>query len=63
MRKTSKYFERSRTVCDRSPFEGVIFLPILVVSEKLSAAMSVAAVLGAKSRKHGYMEGNGWVVS
>jgi len=41
----------------------VIFLPILVVSEKPSVAMSVAAVLGVKSRKHGYMEGNGWLVS
>ncbi len=35
----------------------------LVISEKPSTAMSIAAVLGAKTRKRGYMEGNGWVVS
>ena len=35
----------------------------LVVSEKPSVAMSIAKVLGAKSRRDGYMEGNGWLVS
>ena len=35
----------------------------LVISEKPSVAMSIAKVLGANSRKDGYMEGGGWLVS
>ena len=35
----------------------------LVVTEKPSAAMSIAAALGVKNRKDGYMEGNGWLIS
>ncbi len=35
----------------------------LVVSEKPSVAMSLAKVLGAGSRRDGYVEGNGWLVS
>ena len=35
----------------------------LVISEKPSVAMSIAKVLGAKSRKDGYVEGGGWLVS
>ena len=35
----------------------------LVVSEKPSVANSLSAVLGAKSKKDGYYEGNGYVVS
>lgn len=35
----------------------------LVISEKPSVAMSFAKVLGANSRKGGYMEGGGWLVS
>ena len=35
----------------------------LVISEKPSVAMSIAKVLGASSRKDGYMEGGGWLVS
>ena len=35
----------------------------LVVSEKPSVAMSYAKVLGATSRKDGYLEGNGYLVS
>lgn len=35
----------------------------LVIAEKPSVAQSVAAVLGADSRKDGYMEGNGYLVS
>jgi len=34
----------------------------LVISEKASVAMSLSAVLGAKERKNGYMEGGGWLV-
>ncbi len=35
----------------------------LVISEKPSVAMSIAKVLGARSRSDGYVEGNGWLVS
>ena len=35
----------------------------LVVTEKPSVAMSIAAALGVKDRKDGYMEGNGWLIS
>ena len=36
---------------------------ILVIAEKPSVGMSLAAVLGAKDRKDGYIEGNGYIVS
>lgn len=35
----------------------------LVIAEKPSVANSLAAVLGAKQRRDGYVEGNGWLVS
>ena len=35
----------------------------LVIAEKPSVGMSLAAVLGAKKRKDGYIEGNGYIVS
>ena len=35
----------------------------LVIAEKPSVAKSLAAVLGAVTRKDGYLEGNGWLVS
>ena len=35
----------------------------LVIAEKPSVAQSLAAVLGASTRKDGYLEGNGWRVS
>ena len=35
----------------------------LVIAEKPSVAQSLATVLGAKEKKDGYMEGNGWLVS
>ncbi len=35
----------------------------LVIAEKPSVAMALSKVLGAKSRRDGYMEGNGWLVS
>ena len=35
----------------------------LVIAEKPSVAMSLAAVLGAREKKDGYMEGNGYLVS
>lgn len=35
----------------------------LVIAEKPSVAKSLAAVLGAATRKDGYLEGNGWLVS
>lgn len=35
----------------------------LVITEKPSQAMAFANVLGAKNKKDGYMEGNGWIVS
>lgn len=34
----------------------------LVIAEKPSVAMSIAAVLGADKRQDGYMEGNGYLV-
>ena len=38
-------------------------MSILVVAEKPSVAGSIAAFLGASTRKNGYFEGNGYVVS
>ena len=35
----------------------------LVIAEKPSVAKSLAAVLGAVTRKDGYLEGGGWLVS
>ena len=35
----------------------------LVLGEKPSVAQALAKVLGAKKRKDGYFEGNGWLVS
>lgn len=35
----------------------------LVIAEKPSVAMSIAAVIGADERKDGYMEGTGYLVS
>jgi len=35
----------------------------LVIAEKPSVALALASVLGAKERKYGYLEGNGWLVS
>ena len=36
---------------------------ILVIAEKPSVAQSIAAVLGAKEKKDGFIEGNGYLVS
>ena len=35
----------------------------LIIAEKPSVAQSIAAVLGAKRREHGYLEGSGYLVS
>ena len=35
----------------------------LVIAEKPSVAQSIAAVLGAKSRHDGHLEGGGYIVS
>ena len=35
----------------------------LVITEKPSVAMALASVLGARTRKDGYVEGNGYIVS
>ena len=35
----------------------------LVIAEKPSVAMGRASVLGARTRKDGYVEGNGYIVS
>ena len=51
-----------RTYCTQKQI-GVIFIAKLVVAEKPSVAMSYAKVLGATSRKDGYLEGNGYLVS
>ena len=51
-----------RTYCNQKQI-GVIFIAKLVVAEKPSVAMSYAKVLGATSRKDGYLEGNSYLVS
>ena len=38
-------------------------MSVLVIAEKPSVGMSLAAVLGARERKDGYVEGNGYIVS
>ena len=50
------------TYCNPKQIGG-IFIAKLVVAEKPSVAMSYAKVLGATSRKDGYLEGNGYLVS
>ena len=35
----------------------------LVITEKPSVAQAIAHVIGAKERKDGYVEGNGYLVS
>ncbi len=35
----------------------------LIIAEKPSVAQTIAAVLGAKERKDGYIEGGGYLVS
>ena len=51
-----------RTYCNPKQ-NGGIFIAKLVVAEKPSVAVSYAKVLGATSRKDGYLEGNGYLVS
>ena len=51
-----------RTYCNQKQIGG-IFIAKLVMAEKPSVAMSYAKVLGATSRKDGYLEGNGYLVS
>ena len=50
------------TYCNSKQIGG-IFIAKLIVAEKPSVAMSYAKVLGATSRKDGYLEGNGYLVS
>ena len=35
----------------------------LIIAEKPSVALSIAKVVGASSRKDGYIQGNGYMVS
>ena len=35
----------------------------LIIAEKPSVGKSLAAILGAKSRRDGYLEGNGYIVT
>ena len=35
----------------------------LVIAEKPSVAQALSVVIGAKQKKDGYLEGNGWRVS
>ena len=51
-----------RTYPNENRLEGTL-ISILVVAEQPSLAMSYAKVLGATSRKDGYFEGNGYLVS
>jgi DNA topoisomerase-3 len=39
------------------------FILKLVIAEKPSVGQSIAAVLGVKERKDGYLIGNGYIVS
>ena len=36
---------------------------ILIIGEKSSVAKAICPVVGAKSKKDGYIEGNGYIVS
>ena len=36
---------------------------ITIITEKPSVAMEIARIVGARSRKDGYMEGNGYQVT
>jgi len=38
-------------------------MSVLVIAEKPSVGVNLAAVLGAKNRKDGYIEGNGYIIS
>lgn len=38
-------------------------MAVLVLAEKPSVSQAIAAALGVKGRKDGYMEGNGYVIS
>ncbi len=49
--------------CLLSYKRGIETMSRLVVAEKPSVAQSIAAVLGAKTKRDGYLEGNGWIVS
>ena len=51
-----------RTYCNQKQIGGILIAK-LVVAEKPSVAMSYAKVLGATSRKDGYLEGNDYLVS
>lgn len=35
----------------------------VIIAEKPSVARDIAAIMGATSKKDGYMEGNGWTVT
>ena len=50
------------TYCNPKQIGGILIAK-LIVAEKPSVAMSYAKVLGATSRKDGYLEGNGYLVS
>ena len=50
------------TYCNQKQIGGILIAK-LVVAEKPSVAMSYAKVLGATSRKDGYLEGNDYLVS
>ena len=54
------YQEDKRTTA--GTLKGGILL-ILVIAEKPSVAQTVAAALGVKQKKDGYIEGNGYIVS
>ena len=43
--------------------KGEIFLHQLIITEKPSVAQTYAAAIGAKQRRDGYLEGNGYLVS
>lgn len=67
MRRTTQKYNFIGGVCRRTysnenRLEGTL-ISILVVAEKSSVAMSYAKVLGATSRKDGYLEGNSYLVS
>lgn len=59
----SKIRQKSTGTLLKSVVETEVCLLILVIAEKPSVAQSIATVLGATSRKDGYLEGNNYIVS
>ena len=74
-RTAKKIRSKKDTICCKTQGEGEkIFRPLilktggkiymkLVIAEKPSVALSISKIIGAKNKKDGYYEGNGYRVS